>query len=111
MSPDTPKTPPPSGRHGGVSGGRPGDGPRTITKKELVARIAERAAQTKVVASDIIQMFLDEIIDELYLSAMARTPSAAERDVARRTLAADRARGAEDLLWALLNSAEFLVNR
>ena len=43
----------------------PGTGPRTITKKELVARIAEKTNQTKVVAKDIIQMFLDEIIDEL----------------------------------------------
>ena len=54
---------------------------------------------------------IDEIADELYLSTMARTPSAAEREVARRTLAVDRARGTEDLLWALLNSPEFLVNR
>ena len=38
---------------------------RTITKKELVARIAEKTNQTKVVAKDIIQMFLDEIIREL----------------------------------------------
>ncbi len=38
---------------------------RTITKKELVARIAEKTNQTKVVAKDIIQMFLDEIIHEL----------------------------------------------
>ena len=63
MSPDTtpPKPLPPSGGQPGRGGG----GPRTITKKELVARIAERTAQTKVVARDIIQMFLDEIIDEL----------------------------------------------
>jgi integration host factor subunit beta len=47
------------------TGGRPAGGPRTITKKELVARIAERTAQTKVVVRDIVQMFLDEIIDEL----------------------------------------------
>ena len=40
-------------------------GGRTITKKELVARIAERTAVTKVVAKDIIQLFLDEIIREL----------------------------------------------
>ena len=53
----------------------------------------------------------DEIVDELYLSAMARMPSAAERAVARRALAVDRAHGTEDLLWALLNSPEFLVNR
>lgn len=40
-------------------------GGHTITKKELVARIAERTAVTKVVAKDIIQLFLDEIIREL----------------------------------------------
>jgi Protein of unknown function (DUF1549)/Protein of unknown function (DUF1553) len=53
----------------------------------------------------------DEIIDELYLATGARGPSTAERAVARRTLAGDRSRGTEDLLWALLNSPEFLVNR
>jgi len=39
--------------------------PETITKKELVNRIAEHTKQTKVVVKDIIQRFLDEIIDEL----------------------------------------------
>lgn len=43
----------------------PGPTPRTVTKKELVSRIAEQTKQTKVVAKEIIQMFLDEIIDEL----------------------------------------------
>ena len=38
---------------------------RTITKKELVNRIADRTANTKVVAKDIIQSFLDSIIEEL----------------------------------------------
>ena len=37
----------------------------TVTKKELVNRIAERTGQTKVVTKDVIQMFLDEIISEL----------------------------------------------
>lgn len=36
-----------------------------MTKKELVTRIAERTSQTKVVVKDVIQMFLDDIIDEL----------------------------------------------
>ena len=53
----------------------------------------------------------DEIIDELYMSTSARTPSPAERAVARRTLAGNRSRGTEDMLWALVNSPEFLVNR
>ncbi|MBK8976433.1 MAG: integration host factor subunit beta [Planctomycetes bacterium] len=38
---------------------------RTVTKKELVNRIAEKTGQTKVVAKEIIQAFLDAIIDEL----------------------------------------------
>ena len=43
----------------------PARAPRTVTKKELVARIADRTGQTKVVVKDVIQMFLDEIIEEL----------------------------------------------
>lgn len=39
--------------------------PETITKKELVNRIAEQTKQTKVVVKDVIQRFLDEIIGEL----------------------------------------------
>lgn len=38
---------------------------KTVTKKELVHRIAERTGVTKVVAKDVIQCFLDSIIDEL----------------------------------------------
>lgn len=37
----------------------------TITKKELVNRIAERTRQTKVITKEIVQLFLDEIINEL----------------------------------------------
>lgn len=37
----------------------------TITKKELVNRIAEETGQTKVVVKNILQRFLDEIIEEL----------------------------------------------
>jgi hypothetical protein len=53
----------------------------------------------------------DGIVEELYLSTMARRPTAAELEVGRRALAADRAQGTENLQWALLNSPEFLVNR
>ena len=37
----------------------------TITKKELIDRIAEQTANKRVVVKRIIQTFLDEIIDEL----------------------------------------------
>ncbi len=39
--------------------------PQTITKKELVNRIAESSKQTKVVVKEIVQQFLDEIVQEL----------------------------------------------
>ena len=39
--------------------------PETITKKELVNRIADSTRQTKVVVKDILQRFLDEIVTEL----------------------------------------------
>ena len=38
---------------------------KTITKKELVHRIADRTGVTKVVAKEVIQSFLNAIIDEL----------------------------------------------
>ena len=37
----------------------------TITKKELVNRIAAKTSQTKMVTKEVIQMFLDEIVAEL----------------------------------------------
>ncbi|MSR45901.1 MAG: integration host factor subunit beta [Planctomycetes bacterium] len=39
----------------------------TITKKELVNRISEKTGQTKIVAKEILQSFLDEIVHELSL--------------------------------------------
>lgn len=38
---------------------------RTITKKELVLRIAEQTTQKQTITRDIIQMFIDEVILEL----------------------------------------------
>src|SRR5690606_2461403 len=38
---------------------------KTVTKKELVHRIAGKTGFTKVVAKDVIQSFLDAIISEL----------------------------------------------
>lgn len=37
----------------------------TITKKELVNRIADKTGQSKVITKEVIQLFLDSIIAEL----------------------------------------------
>ncbi len=52
----------------------------------------------------------DEIVDDLYLSAMTRLPTDEERTVIRELLADGTPHEAtwQDILWALLNSAEFV---
>jgi hypothetical protein len=50
------------------------------------------------------------IVDELFLATLARAPRPEEARAAVTAIEADRQRGTENLLWALLNTAEFLVN-
>jgi hypothetical protein len=54
-----------------------------------------------------------KIVEELYLAALCRPPSAEEWKTAWAHMAAapDRRQGLEDLLWALFNSREFLFRR
>ena len=53
-----------------------------------------------------------ELIEELYLAALSRKPSAQEREEAASLIRSSKTRdeGAQDLMWALLNSREFLFN-
>ena len=54
----------------------------------------------------------NEIIDRFYLAALSRLPAAEERELCRTAIgkAAGRRRGLENVVWALLNSNEFLYN-
>jgi hypothetical protein len=54
----------------------------------------------------------DELIDELFVSALGALPSAAERQAlhVQRQRSPDRGRFFGDLAWALLNSQRFLFN-
>lgn len=53
-----------------------------------------------------------DVMEELYLATLSRLPSAAEQETMRRLLATapSRKEGFEDLLWTLLNCAEFGFN-
>jgi hypothetical protein len=55
----------------------------------------------------------DEIIEELYLATFSRKPTDADRKRVKAHIAEapSKREGLEDLLWALLNSAEFVFNR
>jgi hypothetical protein len=52
------------------------------------------------------------LIEEAYLRTVSRFPTAEERGIAEEFLkeAADHSAGVRDLLWALLNTKEFMVN-
>ena len=59
----------------------------------------------------------EAVINDILLRALARTPTAAERERLRALLAeaakagADRREALEDLAWGVLTGREFLFNR
>ena len=52
----------------------------------------------------------EAIVEELFLAALGRLPTADERRIGVRQIEQYREAGAEDLLWSLLNKTEFLFN-
>ena len=54
-----------------------------------------------------------KIVEEMYLAALSRRPNPVEIEKGKAYLAAStsKAEGAQDLLWALMNSPSFLFNR
>ena len=55
---------------------------------------------------------LEDLIEELYLGSLSRLPSSDELNTATKYLdgESDKRQAAEDLLWTLLNSKEFMFN-
>ncbi|MFN3325652.1 MAG: DUF1549 domain-containing protein [Bryobacteraceae bacterium] len=51
-----------------------------------------------------------KVVEELFLATLSRMPSEAERSISIAALERDRAQGAQNLHWALLNLVEFLYN-
>jgi hypothetical protein len=54
----------------------------------------------------------DRIVDQLYLATLSRLPSDGERKLMLQAFAeaTDRREAAEDVLWMLLNTKEFVFN-
>jgi hypothetical protein len=76
--------------------------------------ITRKVAQSPVVAELLLRHASDEeIVTELYLAALSRYPTPRELHAItpRLAAAADRRRAVEDLLWAVLNTKEFLLRR
>jgi hypothetical protein len=53
----------------------------------------------------------DQIVEEIYLLVFSRLPDDEEREIGRQLFAEEgttRRQAAEDLMWALLNTPEFV---
>lgn len=94
---------------------------REIKRFRRQSEQAARAAKQKNAEQDEqrnsdsppIAVVPDELIREAYLRTLSRLPKDDERQVALRYLsdAETLAAGMKDLLWALVNTKEFIVNR
>jgi hypothetical protein len=80
---------------------------------ELNARIAEMEKALAAASVPPPKFDVDAIIREVFLRTVSRPPTASEEQQAREDIraAASPVEGIRDLLWALLNTREFLVNR
>lgn len=75
----------------------------TALHEKIIAPSGRLAGAIKSGRSD------DDLIEELYLAALSRRPSEAERKTVNEVLATgDRVEVWQDILWALLNSSEFV---
>ncbi|MEO7653079.1 MAG: DUF1549 domain-containing protein, partial [Bryobacteraceae bacterium] len=50
------------------------------------------------------------VVDELFLSTLARRPSGEEKQIGLSAMNKDRVEGAQNLQWALINQVEFFFN-
>jgi hypothetical protein len=53
----------------------------------------------------------DEVFDELVLSTLSRFPTDGERELAKRLInEKGKTKAFEDIMWVLMNNAEYLLN-
>ncbi|MHC4878437.1 MAG: DUF1549 domain-containing protein [Planctomycetota bacterium] len=82
-----------------------------LNSPEIMAKIQDRdGVARRLAASD---MSIDDILDELYLSTLSRSPTTRERTLMKSAFqdpSSTRRSAVEDVLWAILNSKEFMFN-
>jgi hypothetical protein len=82
-----------------------------LNGKSILGRVRNPSARPALLLAK--KMSDEELVKELYLWSVARSPSAKEVELGLDflKLSGDRAAGAQDLMWALLNSKDFLLVR
>lgn len=80
-----------------------------LNAPEISEKISHRHGHVRKLASS--EMSPAEIIDDLYLCTLSRFPTDAEKELMQQAfLQPGRRAATEDVLWALLNSKEFVFN-
>jgi hypothetical protein len=81
-----------------------------LNSEALVSKLAQSDSLPAKLAAG--PMPTPVLVEELYLQVFSRLPNPEERTIAEKIFPAsgDRRKAAEDLTWALLNSAEFVFN-
>lgn len=80
-----------------------------LNAPEISEKISHRHGQVRTLVAS--EMSPAELIDELYLSTLSRFPTSVEKELMLSAFSeTDRRAAAEDVLWALLNSKEFVFN-
>ncbi len=80
-----------------------------LNSPEIAEKIAHRRGRArKLAASDLSP---EKIVEEIYLTTLSRFPTTVEQQLMQQAFGSgDRATAAEDILWALMNSKEFVFN-
>jgi hypothetical protein len=82
-----------------------------MNSPEIMGKIRDRHGRARRLADS--GQPPDALVDDLFLSALARYPTEPERSAMRTVFAqagADRRAAVEDVMWAVLNAKEFLYN-
>src|SRR5262249_43818573 len=81
-----------------------------MNSPEIAEKIRDRDGHARRLADSNLSP--SQIVDELYLTTLTRFPHDAERQLMLTAFdaSADRRAATEDVLWALLNSKNFIFN-
>lgn len=86
-----------------------------INGQSILRRVTDPNGRVAQLLKQAPPLTNDQLVEELYLWSLARRPTAQEIEVAKKHFATygdqQRADAAQDLMWSLLNSRDFLLVR
>ncbi len=86
-----------------------------INGQSILRRVTDPSGRVTLLIKQNPPLAEDQVIEDLYLWSLARRPVAKEIEVAKKHFASygdqERSAAAQDLMWSLLNSRDFLLVR